>query len=105
MGSDGPHHRSAGQHDRLSALQERPAPRALQKLGSEPAWIAYETKDGKRYEKAATPDDIERALSHRRDAIDAWYPTVSLNADREMYIRCALQLQGIDDGRRLLYAA
>jgi DNA modification methylase/transcriptional regulator with XRE-family HTH domain len=68
----------------------------LEKLGSEPAWIAYESRDGRRYEKAATPEDIERAMSHRRDTIDAWYPTVPLGADREMYIRCALQLQGIE---------
>lgn len=68
----------------------------LIKLGSEPAWIAYETRDGTRHEKRADPQDIRHALSHSRDSIDAWYPTTPVKADREMYIRCALQLQGIE---------
>jgi DNA modification methylase/transcriptional regulator with XRE-family HTH domain/DNA-directed RNA polymerase subunit RPC12/RpoP len=35
----------------------------LEKLGSVPAWIAYETQDGRRLEKEADQHDIERALS------------------------------------------
>jgi DNA modification methylase/transcriptional regulator with XRE-family HTH domain len=64
-------------------------------LSSRPAWIAYEASNGKRFEKAASDDDIRLALSFRRENIKAWYPTTKLAADREMYIRCALQLQGI----------
>jgi DNA modification methylase/transcriptional regulator with XRE-family HTH domain len=67
----------------------------LDLLGSEPAWIAYETEDGKRFEKAASPEDIKRARSFRRQDIKAWYPTTPLTVDREMYIRCALLRQGI----------
>jgi DNA modification methylase/transcriptional regulator with XRE-family HTH domain len=68
----------------------------LKKLGSEPAWIAYETKDGKRHEKTATPDDIKKALSFQRKNIEVWYPETPLGTDREMFIRCALQLHGIE---------
>lgn len=67
----------------------------LEKLGSEPAWIAYETSDGRRFEKAAGAEDTKRALSFKRGKIEAWYPEVPLGPDREMYVRCALQLQGI----------
>ena len=65
-------------------------------LGSQPAWIAYETQDGRRFEKAPDQNDVERALSFRREAIGVEYPTTPLGADREMYVRCALQLQDID---------
>jgi len=67
----------------------------LKTLASLPAWISYETQDGKRCEKAAEAEDIKRALLYRRETIGAWYPTTALGADREMYIRCALHLQGI----------
>lgn len=69
---------------------------ALETLGSRPAWIAYETRSGKRFEKPANDADIARALSFRREAISSWYPTTSVASDREMYIRCALQLQGVN---------
>ena len=67
----------------------------LDTLGSEPAWIAYQTEDGKRFEKEAGPSDRKHGMSFRREAIRTWYPTNPLATDREMYIRCALQLQGI----------
>jgi DNA modification methylase/transcriptional regulator with XRE-family HTH domain len=67
----------------------------LDTLGSVPAWIAYETADGKRAEKAATPADIKAALEHGRAAITAWYPETALGPDREMYLRCALHLHGV----------
>jgi DNA modification methylase/DNA-binding XRE family transcriptional regulator len=67
----------------------------LETLGSVPAWIAYETPDGKRAEKAATPADVKRALSYDRESIKAPYPKNALGAEREMFIRCALHLQGI----------
>jgi DNA modification methylase/DNA-directed RNA polymerase subunit RPC12/RpoP len=68
---------------------------SLDALGSQPAWIAYAV-EGKRFEKAAEPKDVERALSFRRDKIRTWYPTTKIAADREMYIRCALHLKGIE---------
>jgi hypothetical protein len=38
---------------------------------------------------------VKRALKFRRDKLNAWYPTTPLKNDREMFIRCALQLQSI----------
>lgn len=67
----------------------------LDTLGTQPAWIAYETDNGKRFEKRPSEEDTKRAALFRRDAIETWYPTTSLVADREMYVRCALQLQGV----------
>jgi hypothetical protein len=67
----------------------------LVSLGSFPAWIAYETKDGKRLEKAPDADDIKRATTGRRDKITAWYPDVRLERNNEMYLRCALHLRGV----------
>ncbi len=80
---------------RCPRCQEELRRSELETLGSEPAWIAYETEEGRRFEKAPNEEDRRKALSFRRDAIKAWYPTTPLTADREMYIRCALQLQRI----------
>lgn len=68
---------------------------AMKPLGSEPAWVAYETAEGKRREKAADAGDARKATAIAREAIREWYPNVPIGADREMYIRCALGLQGI----------
>lgn len=65
-------------------------------LDSVPVWIAYETKNGKRHEKAASAHDVKLARSHCREAIDKWYPDVPISLDREMYLRCALARQGIE---------
>src|SRR6185437_3721811 len=62
----------------------------LAKMGSEPAWIAYESSDGRRHEKAPDAADLKRALSSTRKGISAWYPRIAMGPDREMYIRCAL---------------
>jgi DNA modification methylase/transcriptional regulator with XRE-family HTH domain len=67
----------------------------IETLGSKPAWISYETRDGKRFEKAPGRNDFERALSLRREEIEEWYPTTPLADNREMYVRCALHLQKI----------
>lgn len=67
----------------------------LASLGSFPAWIAYETKNGKRLEKAPDAEDIRRATAGRRDKITAWYPDVRLKRNNEMYLRCALHLRGV----------
>ena len=69
---------------------------SLKNLGSEPAWIAYAAQDGKRFEKAPDAADRKHALSFQRDTIGEWFPTTPLAADREMYIRCALQLHAIE---------
>lgn len=67
----------------------------LESLGSRPAWIAYATKDGRRFEKAPDEVDVKLALGFRREDITFSYPTTPLGSDREMYVRCALQLQKI----------
>lgn len=67
----------------------------LKTLESVPAWISYETQDGKRFEKIATEDDIKRARAHRRESIVTWFPNTPVEADREMHIRCALHLRGV----------
>jgi DNA modification methylase/DNA-directed RNA polymerase subunit RPC12/RpoP len=64
-------------------------------LDSVPAWICYETEDGKRHEKAATRSDVAHALAWNRESIQNWYPTTAVGADREMFIRCALHLKKI----------
>lgn len=68
---------------------------SMKPLGSEPAWVAYETAEGKRREKAADFRDAGKAFALSRDAIREWYPDVPVGSDREMYIRCALGLQDI----------
>src|SRR5262249_36171708 len=67
----------------------------MEPLGSRPAWIAYQTQDGRRFEKAPDDADIKLALGFKREDIRLPYPTTRVAADREMYIRCALQLQNI----------
>lgn len=68
---------------------------ALPSLGSEPAWIAYECEDGRRLEKDPDADDVEQARVCSLDDITAWFPTTPIGPEREMFIRCALQLQGV----------
>ena len=68
---------------------------ALPALGSEPAWIAFECEDGRRLEKLPDAGDIEQARVFSREDIAAWFPTTPIGPEREMFIRCALQLQGV----------
>jgi DNA modification methylase/transcriptional regulator with XRE-family HTH domain/SAM-dependent methyltransferase len=67
----------------------------LDNLGSEPAWIAYEAANGKRFEKAASDEDRLRATAFQKDDITGWFPKVLIESDREMYIRCALGKHGV----------
>jgi hypothetical protein len=67
----------------------------LETVRSAPVWIAYETSDGKRYEKKASRGDIDLAHSITRESITDWFPDVRVSPEREMYIRCALARQGI----------
>jgi 16S rRNA G966 N2-methylase RsmD/DNA-directed RNA polymerase subunit RPC12/RpoP len=69
----------------------------LTTIDSIPAWISYKTRTGLRLEKPADKADIKKAQSFSRSDINAWYPSVPLGADREMYIRCALHLKGIKE--------
>lgn len=67
----------------------------LENLGSVPAWMSYQDEKGKRHEKSPSDDDIAHAMSIERESITQWYPKVDVDSGREMYIRCALQHQGI----------
>ena len=67
----------------------------LSDRGSYPAWIAYETGDGKRFEKAPDDKDVKRAKALRRAKIAAWYPSTTVASNREMYLRCALHRHGV----------
>jgi 16S rRNA G966 N2-methylase RsmD len=71
--------------------------RGLTTMGSVPAWISYKTKNGVRRERAANDSDIAKAKAFKRSDIREWYPSVPLGPDREMYIRCALHLKGINE--------
>ncbi|MGQ9426957.1 DNA methyltransferase [Gilvimarinus sp. F26214L] len=71
--------------------------RDLKAIDSVPAWISYTTQSGKRSERAAEPKDVRRARSFKREDISSWYPSVPIGPDREMYIRCALQLKDVHE--------
>ena len=84
--------------DLLRAVQQRQ--RSLKRadlpsLGSHPAWIAYETRDGKRFEKAPGTEDLRscRCSTPRRDL--GLVSDVVLERNNEMYLRCALHLRGV----------
>jgi DNA modification methylase len=63
--------------------------------GNRPVLISYETRAGKRHERAPTSWDLQHIGAFRRDTITDWYPEVPLGPDREMYIRSALHLQQV----------
>lgn len=64
-------------------------------IDNEPALISFERPNGRRGERAATEQDREDAERYASQTTDAAFPDVPLGADREMYQRCALHLQGI----------
>lgn len=67
--------------------------------GSEPALVAFERADGSRGERAATRQDLGEAMALADERDSAPFPDVALGADREMYQRCALHLQGVHSVR------
>jgi DNA modification methylase/DNA-binding XRE family transcriptional regulator/DNA-directed RNA polymerase subunit RPC12/RpoP len=75
-------------HDRIKRS-------GLKTVGSEPAWLSYETATGKRFANEPNTRDLKRTLGFTRANIETWFPETPIGADREMYIRCALQLQKI----------
>lgn len=60
-----------------------------------PAWMSITDSAG-RFEREPTGEDIERLLAIKDEPIEDWYPQVALGADREMYLRSALHLRGIN---------
>jgi len=69
--------------------------RHFEVIDNEPALISFERPIGGRGERAATAQDREDAERYASQTTDAPFPDVPLGADREMYQRCALHLQGI----------
>ena len=67
----------------------------LKSKGYVPAWICYETAEGKRGQKKPDSHDIARLEDIAAQKEPLWYPTTDIGSDREMYIRCALHLRDI----------
>jgi 16S rRNA G966 N2-methylase RsmD len=70
--------------------------RRFEVVANEPVWVAFERADGGRGEKPATDADRRRSTAVQIPA-DLWRPRARLGPDREMYLRCALHLQGVAD--------
>jgi DNA modification methylase/transcriptional regulator with XRE-family HTH domain/predicted RNA-binding Zn-ribbon protein involved in translation (DUF1610 family) len=71
------------------------AKHGLKYAGNRPVLLSYERANGERRERAPVAADI--ALMQRQEDIapTAWYPNFEVDTTREMYIRSALHLQGI----------
>lgn len=61
-----------------------------------PAWLSVSDSRG-RFERAPTAEDMEQLIRASADPLDGWVPDVPLGPNREMYMRCALKLYGIDN--------
>lgn len=70
--------------------------RAARVSAAFPTWMSVTDSRG-RYEREPTPEDLERILGIADEPLEDWVPRVPLGPDREMYIRCALHLQGISE--------
>lgn len=70
--------------------------RSAQPLGSVPAWVALNGPDG-RTEQIPGPEHLAREREVATVPCADWFPRVPLGPDREMYVRCALHLQGVKE--------
>lgn len=71
------------------------AKNGLKYTGNRPVLLSYKRENGQRVERAPTSEDI--ALIQEQSVIPtSWYPNVDIDTTREMYIRSALHLQGIE---------
>jgi 16S rRNA G966 N2-methylase RsmD len=61
-----------------------------------PAWMSVTDSRG-RYERPPTGEDLERMIATSEEPLEDWVPDVPLGPDREMYVRCALHLQRIEN--------
>ena len=71
------------------------AKHGLKYAGNRPVLLSYEGANGERRERAPTSADIALIQRQADIAPSAWYPDVQVDSTREMYIRSALHLQGI----------
>lgn len=64
--------------------------------GNEPVLVNFEIADThKRQERPISDSDRKLIASFNVDNIKTWFPSLAISADREMYIRSALHLQGV----------
>jgi 16S rRNA G966 N2-methylase RsmD len=78
-----------------STCQQPVSRRGATSKGEIPAWMSITDSVG-RFEREPTGEDIERLLAIEEEPIEDWYPQVPLGPDREMYLRSALHLRGIE---------
>jgi hypothetical protein len=64
--------------------------------GAAPVWMSITDSTG-RYERAPSSADLELIMDLDNRRIRDWYPKIPLGPDREMYVRCALQLHGVKE--------
>lgn len=74
--------------------------RMVSKLGlsivrSDPVQVSVETDRGQRTRRPPNAPERVRISALAREPIADWFPDAPFAAEREMFIRCALQLQGI----------
>ncbi|WP_367394709.1 DNA methyltransferase [Cupriavidus sp. Agwp_2] len=72
------------------------AKQGLKYAGNRPVLLSYQRANGQRVERAPTAEDISLIQEQAKLAPTAWYPEVEIDPTREMYIRSALHLQGIE---------
>jgi len=74
---------------------QRSPKHSLRYAGNRPVLLSYERPNGERREKEPNAEDLALLEGSNQAPIAAWYPEVAVDSSREMYIRSALQLQGI----------
>ncbi|MFW2449229.1 MAG: DNA methyltransferase [Qipengyuania pacifica] len=73
-------------------------------IANQPALVAFQRSDGSFGERPATAQDRKDADILAQELNGAPFPDVALGADREMYQRCALHLQGVTSVRDMYTA-
>jgi DNA modification methylase len=64
--------------------------------GAVPVWMSVTDSRG-RYERAPSCSDLDLIMDLDTRRVRDWYPKVPIGPDREMYVRCALQLHGVKE--------
>lgn len=70
--------------------------RGARVLDSSPAWVAVESENGRSY-RAPSEADLQLIEEIASEPVRDWVPRIPMGPDREMYVRCALQLHGITE--------
>ena len=72
------------------------AKHGLKYAGNRPVLLSYKRMSGQRVERAPNALDLSIIQKQSELTPTAWYPEVEIDTTREMYIRSALHLQGIE---------